>query len=173
MTKRYGQVTCASCNSHGCPPAPSPPAPPVFPPLASQPALRFEVGRLDITDDRTPGSQYYTGNLKSDRPRLALGYLLLRGVGEVQSVKMRLQLWDAQASAQVTTVGGGLNVTVITHARSDVNVIRIEPSGNERHHIHAKNNTCDAVQWTPIQGSALLAWQKQVPPGRYTAATHE
>jgi hypothetical protein len=175
VTKRYGRVTCATCSSHGCPPAPSPPPPPVLPPLASQPALRFEIGRLDITDDRLPGSRYYTGNLKSDRPRLALGYLLLRGVGEVQGVKMRLQLWDAQVSAHVTTAGGALNVTVITHARSDVNVIRIEPSGNERRHIHAKSSGgmgvgaagCSGVEWTPIQGDALLAWQKQVPAGRY------
>eukprot|EP01050_Picozoa_sp_SAG11_P033039 SAG11_NODE_11026_length_789_cov_0.824638_1_plen_186_part_10 len=57
LTKRYGRVGCASCDSHGCKPAPSPPAPPVLPPLASQPALRFEIGRLDITDDRLPGSK--------------------------------------------------------------------------------------------------------------------
>ena len=70
-TKKYGPAACmCDGKSHGCPASPQPaPAPPV-PPLSAQPALRFEVGRLDVTDDRLPGSRYYTGNLKCDRPRL-------------------------------------------------------------------------------------------------------
>ena len=149
-TKKYGPVTC-TCDgkSHGCPPLPlSPPSPPV-PPLAAQPALRFEVGRLDVTDDRLPGSPHYTGNLKCDRPRLAIGYLYLRAKGKVQTGAMRLSLWNAELLAAITTDAGMLNASIFTHATSDVNVIHVVPSGGE------VGRGCDGIEWTPIQGDAL------------------
>jgi hypothetical protein len=115
-TKRYGPAAClCDGKSHGCPPAPRPPSSPPPPPLPQQPALRFEVGRLDVTDDRQPGSAHYTGNLKCDRPRLAIGYIYLRAKGEVESAQMRLGLWNAELSANVTTSKGSLNVSVLTH----------------------------------------------------------
>ena len=161
-TKRYGRAGCA-CDgkSHGCPALPLPPPAPPVPPLAAQPALRFEVGRLDITDDRLPGSPHYTGYLKCDRPRLAIGYLYLRAKGKVQTGAMRLGLWNAQLEAAVTTDAGVLNVSIFTHATSDVNVIHVVPSGEEA------GRGCKGIEWTPIQGDALSAWQTEAAHGRY------
>ena len=163
-TKRYGPAGCV-CDgvSHGCHGIPAPPQPPPSPPLAKQPALRFEVGRLDVTDDRLPGSPHYTGNLKCDRPRLAIGYLYLHAAGDVLSAKMRLKLWDAELSAVVHTSTGTLNVSVLTHAKSDVNIIHIVGTAGEA------ERGCAGVSWHPIQGDSLAAWQTQVPAGRYAA----
>ena len=75
---------------------------------------------------------------------------------------MRLGLWDAELAASVTTSAGSLNVSVLTHATSDVSIIHIVPSGGEA-------SGCGGVEWTAIQGNSLAAWQKLAPAGRYVS----
>ena len=163
VTKRYGKVGCSTCSAHGCPPLPTPTPPPPPPPLATQPALRFEVGRLDVTDDRMPGSAHYSGNLKCDRERLAIGYFYLRPLkreANVLNVTMRLHLHDAELSANVTmSTGDGVavaRVRVFTSATSDVNVIDYSPVSPT---APAAGQGCETFAFFPIQGDALKAWQ--------------
>ena len=50
----------------------------------------------------------------------------------------------------------------VSAATSDVNIIRVTGSGGEA------GRGCEGIEWHPIQGDSLLAWQKLVPTGRYT-----
>ena len=92
----------------------------------------------------------------------AIGYLYLKASGAVEHSEMRLGLWDAELAASVTTSAGSLNVSVLTHATSDVSIIHIVPSGGEA-------SGCGGVEWTAIQGNSLAAWQKLTPAGRYVS----
>ena len=71
-----------------------------------------------------------------------------KGAGQIAS--MRLSLHDAELSATVTTDAGTLDVTSLTHAASDLNIIHITSSekgggGGE--------GPCGGVEWHPVQGS--------------------
>jgi alpha-L-fucosidase 2 len=92
--------------------------------------LRFDLGRTDAVDGRMPGSEFATGKLKCDRPRLPLGFLQLERLPPVVSATMRLALYDAQVLVELALEGGAtVQVSAITHATEPVHVINVLSQG--------------------------------------------
>jgi hypothetical protein len=67
-------------------------------------AIRFEIGRSDVTDHRR------------DNARLPIGGMLLKTVGKIQSGTLRTDLWNAEVRGEVVTDKGKITFRAIDHA---------------------------------------------------------
>jgi len=79
-------------------------------------SLRWHIGRSDVV---------YAGN------RIPVGDLLLKPVGKITGLSMRLDLWNAEATGTLTTDAGQIQFRSFTHADQMVQVIQITPSDGE------------------------------------------
>jgi hypothetical protein len=79
-------------------------------------SLRWHIGRTDVT---------FQGN------RIPIGNLLLKPVGKIKSLSMRLDLWNAQATGVLKTDAGEIAFRSFTHASQMVQVIEITPTAGE------------------------------------------
>src|SRR5271156_2811299 len=79
-------------------------------------SLRWHIGRSDVI---------YGGN------RIPVGDLLLKPVGKITGLSMRLDLWNAEATGTLTTTEGQIKFRSFTHADQMVQVIQITPSDSE------------------------------------------
>jgi hypothetical protein len=103
-------------------------------------ALRFDVGRSDVTDTRPhyPDSMF-TEQLIS-RPRLPIGKFVLQLQGEILSAALKLDIFNAQVSGTVTTTAGNIMLNAFVPTGEQVIHIDAAGSGGEK-------NT--AWQWVP------------------------
>ena len=92
--------------------------------------LDFHFGRVDVTDHRgAPDRQTSFGvpgaNVMYDFPRLDIGRLALRPAGKIESVTMRLDLWNAELRGKITTSLGGLEFRAIALRDCMVQIIEV------------------------------------------------
>ena len=93
-----------------------------------QQQIRFEMGRSDVTDHRR------------DNGRLPIGGLLLKTAGQIQSGKLRTDLWNAEALGEIVTDKGTIRFRAINHAEEIALIADFAFEGEEK----------DAVfQWEP------------------------
>ena len=94
-------------------------------------ALRFNVGRSDVTDNRPhyPDSMF-TQQLVS-RPRLPIGRFLLLTKGDILSSSIKLDIYKAEASGTVITSLGKISIYAVVPTGEQVIHIRAEGSGGE------------------------------------------
>jgi hypothetical protein len=92
-------------------------------------ALRFDVGRSDVTDTRPhyPDSMF-TEQLIS-RPRLPIGKFVLTTKGSILSSRLKLDIFKAQAGGAITTSAG--KIFLIAFVPTGEQVISIRVSGTE------------------------------------------
>jgi hypothetical protein len=88
-------------------------------------SLKWDIGRGDVQDHRPGGGMY-------NRCRLPVGYFMLRTVGKITAGRMKLDLWNAEASGMVETDKGIIRWRSIVHAEHDVLLTIVEPSEGER-----------------------------------------
>jgi hypothetical protein len=95
-------------------------------------ALRFNVGRSDVTDNRPhyPDSMF-TEQLVS-RPRLPIGRFILNTRGEILSSSIKLDIYKAEASGTVTTTQGKIKLHAFVPTGEQVIHIKAEGSGGEK-----------------------------------------
>ena len=89
-------------------------------------ALRWDIGRSDVTDHR-PGN-----NACFDKARLPIGHFVLTPVGKVTGGTVRLDLWNAEATGQLTTDRGTIAWRSFVHASDLAIVVEFKPSDGER-----------------------------------------
>jgi alpha-L-fucosidase 2 len=87
--------------------------------------LRFEISRTDVVEHR-PGINPSLG-----RCRLPVGHFLLKPVGTVESVNIRLDMWNAEIKGKVTTDKGQIDLQSLVFATTDVIYIKGENTAGE------------------------------------------
>lgn len=90
----------------------------------------FHIGRSDVTDHRgAPDAKTSFGvkgrSVMFDFPRLELGRMALRPAGQIQSVTMRQDLWNAELQGTIKTDLGQLTFRLITHRDVMLNTIDV------------------------------------------------
>lgn len=90
-------------------------------------ALRFHIGRVDVTEGRMPADRSQYNNLYH-AARLPIGYFLLKPMGTMQSDDMRLDLWNATATGHIDTDRGAIAFKSYVHATR--NIIVLETCGD-------------------------------------------
>ncbi|HEX5667737.1 MAG TPA: hypothetical protein VFX73_02975, partial [Chitinophagaceae bacterium] len=95
-------------------------------------ALRFDVGRSDVTDTRPhyPDSMF-TEQLIS-RPRLPIGKFLLNTNGNIVSSAVKLDIFKAQAGGTITTSAGKIFLVAFVPSGEQVISIRVSGTGGEK-----------------------------------------
>jgi alpha-L-fucosidase 2 len=96
-------------------------------------AIRFEISRTDVTEHR-PGINPSLG-----RCRLPIGHFILKTAGTITAIKLRLDIWNAEISGNITTDKGTISLQSLVLATSDIIM------------IHAKNTEGEkefSIQWS-------------------------
>ncbi|MDR1814271.1 MAG: alpha-L-fucosidase, partial [Tannerella sp.] len=91
-------------------------------------ALRFEIGRSDVTDHRR------------DNGRLPIGGMLLKTTGKILSGTLRTDLWNAEVRGEITTDKGKITFRTMDHALEIALIVDFNATGGE------KNFT---FEWSP------------------------
>lgn len=121
-------------------------------------ALRWDVGRSDVCDHRTPpeGSAHNLGSYY--RARLYIGHFLLKPVGKITSGAMRLTLWDAETTGTLQTDQG--SITWRAFVSTDENAITIAVTTTGQEHAFT-------LDWVPDISSSprQLFGRPGTPPG--------
>lgn len=86
--------------------------------------LRLETGNCDVHDHRAKRDVFGI-------PRLLTGYFALHPQGEIISGKMRLDLWNAEASTDIVTTKGVIHLHTFVHADDMVIVVKATTEGEE------------------------------------------
>ena len=86
--------------------------------------LRLETGNCDVHDHRAKRDVFGI-------PRLLTGYFALQPKGEIISGKMRLDLWNAEASTDIITTKGVIHLQTFVHADDMVIVVKTTTEGEE------------------------------------------
>ncbi len=89
--------------------------------------VSLHVGRHDYYDHRLP----YEGreNLWIYRSRLPLGHFSLESKGDIESIEMRLGLWDAEVTGTITTSEGSYEIHGLTHSEKDIIYFETDAEG--------------------------------------------
>ncbi len=95
-------------------------------------ALRFDVGRSDVTDTRPhyPDSMF-TQQLVS-HPRLPIGKLLIKSEGTIVASSIVLDIYHAEARGQVVTTKGKVKLFFFVPSGEEVIHIEATPEGGEK-----------------------------------------
>ncbi len=90
--------------------------------------VRIDVGRSDYEDHRDSTQQGFATRY----PRLPIGYFLLRPVGKIQpGSSMRLDLYNAEATADLLTTKGRIHLRAYVHADKMLLVLETTATGQE------------------------------------------
>ncbi|MEP4889956.1 MAG: hypothetical protein ABJV04_08015 [Aliiglaciecola sp.] len=91
--------------------------------------ISIHTGRHDYYDHRLP----YKGEemLWIYRGRLPLGHFNLTSKGDIQKVDLRLGLYDAELTGEITTTLGSYAVKGITHSEEDIIYFETDAKGDE------------------------------------------
>ena len=84
--------------------------------------IRINLGRTDV-EDHKEGGGFLT------KPRLPIGYFLIETKGKITGFNARLDLYNAEARASITTTSGSINLNAIVH--SEEMLIAYELQGNK------------------------------------------
>ena len=92
--------------------------------------IDFHIGRQDVTDHRkSPDKKSSIGNPEAnvmyDFPRLDLGRLVLYPAGEIISGTMRVDLWNAEIRARITTSLGEVSFRAFVPYQEMVQIIEV------------------------------------------------
>lgn len=92
-------------------------------------AIRFDIGRSDVTDQREhSGNAIYEPLLS--KTRLPIGRMLLKTSGKITGAKMELDIYNATARGIIYTSSGTIQFTAFIPA--NINVICIQTKGTRQ-----------------------------------------
>lgn len=87
--------------------------------------LRLETGNCDVHDHRAKRDVFGI-------PRLLTGHFALHPKGEIISGKMRLDLWNAEASTDIVTTKGKIHLKSFVHADDMIIIVKATTEGDEQ-----------------------------------------
>ena len=87
--------------------------------------IRFETGNCMVHDHR-PGNGLF------NNPRLSTGHFALYPEGEILDGTMRLDLWNAETSARITTTKGSIELHAFVYADDMVMLVSTHTSDGEK-----------------------------------------
>ena len=91
--------------------------------------LDFHVGRMDVTDHRKAPNKKTSMGVKGanllDFSRLDIGRIVLRPAGEITSMKLRQDLWNAEVRGTIYTGLGELTFRAFTPYQKMLHVIEV------------------------------------------------
>ena len=118
-------------------------------------ALRLDVGRADIWDRRAPGSQYATGAVMFDRPRLPTGSFFLNTSGDILGGAWRVHLAEGVLRGELNTTAGRITFLLASLvAPREAHVLTWNASGGENGF---------ALAFSPAPGDST----RHTPPPNY------
>jgi alpha-L-fucosidase 2 len=88
-------------------------------------ALCWQLGRSDVTEHADRADPLLA------RARLPIGRMVLQTAGEIRGFEARLDLWNAELRATLTTDRGVLRIASFIHAEEPLLVVELEPEGGE------------------------------------------
>jgi hypothetical protein len=88
--------------------------------------LRFEIGRTDVYDHRTPESSAY------ETSRLPIGQLLVKSVGQILKTNLRTDLWNAEIRGELVTTEGIISIRCFVPSAEELVIVNIKTTGNEK-----------------------------------------
>ena len=87
--------------------------------------IRFETSNCDVHDHREKRDVFGT-------PRLLTGHFALHPEGEIISGKMRLDLWNAEATTDIVTTKGAIHLKTFVHADDMIMIVKATTEGEEK-----------------------------------------
>jgi len=98
----------------------------------SDKAIRFDIGRSDVTDQRP----HYPDSVNSEqllsKPRLPIGKMLLHTKGNIVNATMQLDIYNAESTGTITTTLGSIHFYAIVPTGEEVIVVKIFGTGEEK-----------------------------------------
>ncbi len=88
--------------------------------------IRFEIGRTDVYDHRTPEPSAY------ETSRLPIGQLLITPVGQIIKTHLRTDLWNAEIRGELVTTEGTISFRCFVPSAEELIVVNIKTSGKEK-----------------------------------------
>ena len=94
-------------------------------------AIRFDIGRSDVTDQRPHNTNNVDFEQLLTRPRLPIGKMLLNTAGEIISADMHLDIYNAESTGIIKTTKGTVHFFAYVPTGQDVIVVKVYSTGNE------------------------------------------
>lgn len=117
--------------------------------------IRFETGNCDVHDHRPGGGSFSV-------PRLLTGHFALYPEGEITGGSMRLDLWNAETTAQITTTKGTIDIHALVHADDMLMIINTTASkGEEKFRWEWIPASADSPRW--LFAKANPDWKGAMP----------
>lgn len=113
--------------------------------------IRLETGHCGVHDHR-PGTGLFAN------PRLLTGHFAIHPQGTILGGSMRLDLWNAETHAQITTTQGNIELHAYVHARDMVMVVQTTATDGEKDF---------RWEWTPAQAQSPRYLYGQTPAGSW------
>lgn len=86
--------------------------------------IRLETGNCSVIDRRPEAG--------SQGPRLMIGHFALHPIGKITEGTMHLDLWNAEANAEIKTTEGIIHLKAFVHAKEMIMLIQTTTEGNEQ-----------------------------------------
>jgi hypothetical protein len=95
-------------------------------------AIRFDIGRSDVTDQRPHQSDTVAFEQLLSRPRLPIGKMLLNTKGDILSADMHLDIYNAETRGSITTTKGKINFYAYVPTGQEVIIVKVVGSEDEK-----------------------------------------
>ncbi|MEY4056812.1 MAG: hypothetical protein RLZ50_24 [Bacteroidota bacterium] len=95
-------------------------------------AIRFDIGRSDVTDQRPHNSDTVAFEQLLSRPRLPIGKMLLNTNGAILSADMQLDIYNAESTGTIKTTKGTIHFFAYVPTGQDVIVVKVYGTADEK-----------------------------------------
>ena len=95
-------------------------------------AIRFDIGRSDVTDQRPHYPDSVANEQLLSRPRLPIGKMLLKTKGRIVSADMKLDIYNAESNGTIHTTAGTIHFYAVVPTGEEVVVIKVFGTGEEK-----------------------------------------
>lgn len=126
--------------------------------------MRWDIGSTNVWDhrDASPGHPL---NPAFEHARLPLGHFTLRPVGTITATAMRVELWNAETTGQVTTDKGTIAWRAYAPATEKVISIAFSTTGDEKNFVWEWQPAVSiSPRADPSQKRSAPAWYVGNPP---------
>lgn len=113
--------------------------------------IRFETGHCGVHDHR-PGAGLF------ENPRQLTGHFALRPEGEITGGTMRVDLWNAETHAEITTTRGTIRIDALVHADDMALMIHTDASDGEKNF---------SMEWVPADAQSPRYLYSQTKAGSW------
>jgi hypothetical protein len=128
-------------------------------------ALRWDIGRSDVTDHRN-----YPLDAEWGKARLPIGKMILKAQGKIVKATMQLDLWNAEARGTITTDKGTISWRSFVATNPEVIITELKETGTEKAQWdfvpEESKTSIPKFTWAPPLDKSLLTEYKANPPAK-------